>query len=109
VFWHVTVCDVLALTLAFGFFADACAFLTRLSPRAILAITGLSFFLLLASAAGAATSRPAVMAATGRIRAIRFRAGTAATSVSIAGMTGQLAIPIDPTCHSVARFLRQPG
>ena len=58
--------------------------LDRLSPSAIFAITGLAFFLLLASAAGAATSRPAEMAATGRIRVMNVRAGTAATSVSIA-------------------------
>src|SRR3954449_9358713 len=53
VFWHCSwVCDVFALAfldfLDFGFAADAWAFLARLSPSAIFAITGLSFFLLLA-------------------------------------------------------------
>src|ERR1700742_3133835 len=62
VFWQLIVCDVLAFGFfAFGCLAEAWAFLARLSPSAIFAITGLSFFLLLAAAAGAATSRPAMM------------------------------------------------
>src|SRR4051794_25673532 len=52
VFWHVIgACEVFAFGLAE---ALAFAVFVRLSPRAILAITGLSFFLAFASAAGAA-------------------------------------------------------
>ena len=76
VFWH-----VIAAALALVFLAaDSRALTGRLSPSAIVALTVL-FFFLPASAAGAATSRPAAMAATGRIRVKRFLAGTAATSM----------------------------